>query len=57
MQKVIENLVKNPDEIFHVGDKVKVGYDGKIKDKVPIGIANVPLCNRGGVLYGKSKFF
>lgn len=31
----------NPDEMFHIGDRVKVGYDGKIKDKAPIRI--IPL--------------
>ncbi|MFJ8459275.1 hypothetical protein ACIQ57_09095 [Lysinibacillus xylanilyticus] len=33
----------NPDEMFHIGDRVKVGYDGKIKDKVPIGIITLTI--------------
>ena len=41
LQKIIVNLAKNPDEIFRVGNKVKVGYDGKIKNNVPIGIATL----------------
>lgn len=26
---VIVNLEKNPDQTFHIGDRVKLGYDGK----------------------------
>lgn len=33
----------NPDGMFHIGDRVKVGYDGKIKDKVPIGIITLTI--------------
>ena len=38
MKVLIVNLAENPDHTFHIGDKVEVGYDGKIKDKVPIRI-------------------
>lgn len=33
----------NPDGMFHIGDRVKVGYDGKIKDKVPIRIITLTI--------------
>ncbi|QOV11181.1 hypothetical protein [Viridibacillus arvi] len=37
------NLAKNPDETFQVGDKVKVGYDGTIRDTAPIGITTLTV--------------
>ncbi|MFJ8262956.1 hypothetical protein ACIQ4I_13530 [Rummeliibacillus sp. NPDC094406] len=37
------NLAKNPDETFHVGDKVKVGYDGTMRDTAPIGITTLTV--------------
>ncbi|MGY3186115.1 hypothetical protein ACVWXS_000816 [Lysinibacillus sp. TE18511] len=40
---IIVYLVMNPDEMFHIGDRVKVGYDGKIKDKAPIGIITLTM--------------
>ncbi|MFB7155833.1 hypothetical protein [Lysinibacillus sp. NPDC056232] len=40
---MIVNLAKNPDETFHIGDRVKLGYDGKIKDKVPIRITTFTI--------------
>ncbi|MBK3493751.1 hypothetical protein JFL43_02525 [Viridibacillus sp. YIM B01967] len=36
-------LAKNPDETFQVGDKVKVGYDGTIRDTAPIGITTLTV--------------
>ncbi|WP_397538158.1 hypothetical protein [Rummeliibacillus pycnus] len=37
------NLAKNPDVTFQVGDKVKVGYDGTIRDTAPIGITTLTI--------------
>jgi len=37
------NLAKNPDETFQVGDKVKVGYDGTIRETAPIGITTLTV--------------
>jgi hypothetical protein len=28
---------------FHIGDGVKIGYDGKIKDEAPIGIFTLTM--------------
>ncbi|MFE6169399.1 hypothetical protein ABE042_04380 [Viridibacillus arvi] len=37
------NLAKNPDQTFQVGDKVKVGYDGTMRDTAPIGITTLTV--------------
>jgi len=37
------NLAKNPDETFRVGDKIKVGYDGTIRDSAPIEVATITV--------------
>jgi len=37
------NLTKNPDETFKVGDKVKVGYDGTIRDAAPIEVTTLTV--------------
>ncbi|WP_349658059.1 hypothetical protein [Lysinibacillus zambalensis] len=38
---MIVNLVKYPDQTFHIGDKVKLFYDGKIKDKAPSRLLHI----------------
>lgn len=37
------NLAKNPDETFQVGDKVKVGYNGKVQGAVPLTITTLSV--------------
>lgn len=37
------NLAKNPDETFQVGDKVKVGYNGKVQGTVPLTITTLTV--------------
>lgn len=37
------NLAKNPDETFQVGDKVKVGYNGKVRGTVPLTITTLTI--------------
>lgn len=36
--KVIVNLTVNAEEVFKIGDKIKVGYDGTIKESEPAQI-------------------
>lgn len=40
---VYVNLAKNPDETFKVGDKVKVGYDGKVQGTAPMAVTTVTV--------------
>jgi hypothetical protein len=37
------NLTVNPDEVFQVGDKVKVGYDGTTMESSPLQIETLTL--------------
>ncbi|MGE7114670.1 hypothetical protein [Lysinibacillus sp. NPDC047702] len=37
------NLAMNPNEIFLVGDKVKVGYDGTMRDSAPIEVTTLTV--------------
>lgn len=40
---VVIDLSQNPDEIFQVGDKVKVGYDGTIMETAPLSIQTLKV--------------
>ena len=41
--KVWVNLSINPTETFQVGDKVKVGYDGEVKESYPAQIKTLSV--------------
>ncbi|MBG9453245.1 hypothetical protein ABE61_03930 [Lysinibacillus sphaericus] len=40
---VYVNLAKNPDETFKVGDKVKVGYNGKVQGTAPMAVTTLTV--------------
>lgn len=40
---VYVNLKKNPDETFKVGDKVKVGYNGKVQGTAPMAVTTLTV--------------
>lgn len=37
------DLAVNPNEAFQIGDKVRVGYDGMIRETAPLGVTTLTV--------------